>query len=112
MTQSILFSLLLLLLLSVLSSSFSPHSQVGIRCQQKIAPWTIIFQSHNPTEGKMFDIDKGPGHHLIDVDKKDLEDLGDKSVEVHEMKVDAATVTLVSFGMLALFLFVMPFMNQ
>lgn len=60
----------------------------------------------------MFDIDKGPGHHLIDVDHKDLEKLGDKTVEVHEMKVDATTLTLVSFGILALFLFVAPFMNQ
>lgn len=60
----------------------------------------------------MFDIDKGPGHHLIDVDHKDLEDLGDKSVEVHEVKVDATTLTLASFGFLALFLFVVPFINQ
>jgi hypothetical protein len=72
-----------------------------------------MFDSpHYPTEGKMFDIDKGPGHHLIDVDHKDLEKLGDKTVEVHEMKVDATTLTLVSFGILALFLFVAPFMNQ
>ena len=83
-------------------------------------------KKHYPTEGEMFDIEKGPGHHLIDAIPKDIEDLGDKSVmidanpkviedlgdksvNVHEMKVDAATITFLSFGILALLLFVVPF---
>ena len=86
-------------------------------------------KKHYPTEGEMFDIEKGPGHHLIDAIPKDIEDLGDKSVmidanpkviedlgdksvNVHEMKVDAATITFLSFGILALLLFVVPFVQE
>ena len=64
----------------------------------------------------MFDIEKGPGHHLIDAIPKDIEDLGDKSVDVQEMKVDAVDavdaatiVTFLSFGILALLSFVLTF---
>jgi hypothetical protein len=67
----------------------------------------------------MFDIEKGPGHHLIDAIPKDIEDLGDKSVDVQEMKVDvvdavdavdaATIVTFLSFGILALLSFVLTF---
>jgi hypothetical protein len=71
-----------------------------------------LFESHYPTEGKMFDIDKGPDHHLIEVDHKDLENLGDKSVQVHEVKVDAVSITLATFGILALLLFALPLFSQ
>ena len=67
------------------------------------------YRLHYPTAGGMYDISEGPGHHLINVDHDKLTDLGDKSVSVHEMKLDAVTVTFLSFTLLALFLFVFAF---
>ncbi len=66
---------------------------------------------HYPTAGGIFDISRGPDHHLINVDHDKLDDLGDKSVNVHEMKLDAVTVTVASFGFLALCFFVFVFMD-
>jgi hypothetical protein len=67
---------------------------------------------HYPTEGEMFDIQRGPSHHLIDENPEVIEDLGDKSVDVNELnelKVDAVIFTFLYFGILALLLFVVPF---
>ncbi len=66
-------------------------------------------KKHYPSEGKMFDIEKGPDHHLIEVDHKDIENLGDKSVNVHEMKLDAVDITVASFAFLAFVLFYVAF---
>lgn len=57
----------------------------------------------------MFDITQGPGHHLINVDHNKLDDMGDKTVNVNEMKLDAVTVTFFSFTFLALCVFVFVF---
>lgn len=62
---------------------------------------------HYPTAGGMYDISEGPGHHLINVNHDKLEDvekLKKQSVNVHEVEVDAATITMICFGTLALFL--------
>ena len=64
---------------------------------------------HYPTAGGMYDISEGPGHHLINVDHDKLDDLGDKSVNVHEVQLDAVTVTFLSFAFLALSFFVFAF---
>jgi len=93
-----------------LVESFSPHLHVQTSLKAKLSN-TRTFQSHYPTEGGMFDISKGPSHHLIDVDPENIEALGDNSVEVHEMKVDASTLTFAFFGFMAFFLFV-PFLNS
>ena len=91
--------------------SFAPHMRVLTSQQMKVPATTRYESPHYPTEGGMFDINKGPAHHLIDVAPEDLEALGDKSVEVHEMKVDAATLTFASFGVMVLFLFVFAFIK-
>ncbi len=68
---------------------------------------------HYPTSGGMYDISEGPGHHLINVDHDKLDNLEERqSVNVHEVELDAATVTLVSFGTLALILFVLAFTEE
>lgn len=69
------------------------------------------YHLHYPTAGGIFDISRGPDHHLINVDHDKLNDLGDKSVNVHEMKLDAVTVTVATFGFLALCFFVFVFMD-
>jgi len=90
--------------------SFAPHMPVLTSQKIKVST-TRSYESHYPTEGGMFDINKGPSHHLIEVAPEDLVALGDKSVEVHELKVDAATLTFASFGAMALFLFVLAFIK-
>ena len=68
---------------------------------------------HYPTEGGMYDISEGPGHHLINVDHDKLHDVEEmKSVNVHEVKVDAVTVTFASFASLALVLFLLAFSDE
>lgn len=59
------------------------------------------------SEDSEFDIKVGPDHHLIEVDHKKLDQLGDHLVEVHEVNVDAMNVTAVLFITLALTLFVL-----
>jgi len=63
---------------------------------------------HYPTAGGMFDVSVGPSHHLVGVDHEKLKDLENKppSVNVHEVKVDAVTVTFFSFA-LALCVFIL-----
>lgn len=66
-----------------------------------------------PTAGGMYDISEGPGHHLINVDHDKLHDLEEiKSVNVHEVEVDAVTVTFVSFITVALFLITLAFVED
>jgi len=63
-------------------------------------------QSHN---ADLYGITRGPfhdrhdtHHHLIDVDKDKLDDLGDKSVQVHEMELDPVTITALCFAAIAI----------
>jgi hypothetical protein len=65
-----------------------------------------------PTEGAMFDIEKGPDHHLIEVDKKDLKKVRGPAVNVHEMKLDAVTITFLSFLLLGILVIVVPFVQD
>lgn len=69
------------------------------------------YRVHYPSAGSMFDITQGPGHHLINVDHNKLDDMGDKTVNVNEMKLDAVTVTFFSFTFLALCVFVFVFVD-
>jgi hypothetical protein len=58
----------------------------------------------------MFDdrvISEGPPYHhcQFEADLKDIGTLGNKSVEVHEMKVETTTPTFASFGFMVSCLF-------
>jgi hypothetical protein len=66
---------------------------------------------HYLTAGGMYEISSGPDHHLINVDHEQLDSLGDKSVNVHELKLDAVTVTFVTFAFGALCLFGFAFID-
>eukprot|EP01083_Nonionella_stella_P106516 307532_1 len=102
------------------------------RCSSSIdTTSTILYEAAHPkrypTEGDMFDIEKGPDHHLIEnppadtdtmpldlkkgADRK-IKESSKTKVNVHEMKVDAATLTLVSFGVLASVLFAVPLFHN
>ena len=65
-----------------------------------------------PSEGTMFDIEKGPDHHLIEVDKKDLKKVRGPPVNVHEMKLDAVTITFLSFLLLGILVIVVPYVQD
>ena len=74
------------------------------------------------TQGEMFDIERGPDHHLIDnpsqpalnspnvlIEDPDAKKINaSKKVNVHEMEIDASTFTFLLFGVLALLLFTVP----
>ena len=63
------------------------------------------------SEGSIFDITSGPGHHLIDVDSEKLKEvLVEKSVNVNEITVDPISITAVTFLTLALLIFVIVFL--
>lgn len=107
-----LYSLLLLLTLFTTVQTFFVMPIVRPHPRPKLQDATTGKTKMYATEGGMFDITQGPGHHLIDVAPEDLQAFEqEKSVEVHEMKVDASTLTVVSFGFLAFFLFVLPFIG-
>ena len=70
-----------------------------------------LQQSMHGHHLEMYDISKGSDHHLIDVDHNKLDDLGDKSVNVHELQLDAITVTFFSFAFFSIFLFILAFVD-
>ena len=107
-----LYSLLLLLTLFTTVQTFFVMPLVRPHLRPEVQDATTGNTNIYATEGSMFDITQGPGHHLIDVAPKDLQSFEEeKSVKVHEMKVDASTLTVVSFGFLAFLLFVLPFIG-
>lgn len=84
----------------------------------------IIEKEEGSPKHSTFHVERGPEfvvdksdalhsvhHHLIDVDHDKLNDLNVRAqkawipVNVHEMKLDAVTVSVVLFGLLALLLF-------
>ncbi len=84
----------------------------------------VIKEEQGKKKHSMYHIEHGPEtiddkddpvhsshHHLIDVDHDKLHDLGLRAqhawlpVNVHEMEVDALTLSAVLFGVLALMLF-------
>ena len=68
---------------------------------------------HYESEGSIFDITSGPGHHLIDVDSEKLKEvLVEKSVNVNEITVDPISITAVTFLTLALLIFVIVFFDD
>lgn len=93
---------LIIVLLSVSSFAFIPHTKL---VSTKTRTHPLQVSKRYPSEGSEYDVKIGPGHHLIDVDHEKLEKL-DNLVEVHEIKVDAITVTALTFLSLSFFLFV------
>ncbi len=84
----------------------------------------ILAKEEGSPKHSTFHVERGPEfvldksdalhsvhHHLIDVDHEKLNDLNERAqkawipVNVHEMDLDAVTVSVVLFGLLALLLF-------
>lgn len=108
---SILFSILSLagfLPVESFSSLIVSHASHNRRLSTNTR---TIQSNHQPTgQNGMFDdhfFSEGPPYHhcLIEVDLKDIGTLGNKSVEVHGMKLETTTPTFTSFGFMVSCLF-------